>query len=299
MSGMIILTTRLFRRGGKRVASSMSTTAATARAGDNRSSSSSSRRTTGEVAKFEGMSADWWDPRRNPLISMNVLRSKFIEDCVRSDSSSLVSNHIPSRETPSRNALDVGCGGGLLSESLARMGLFHRVVGIDPSAGQIEVALRHADATLYDHVRNRLEYKPCLVEEVDELFDVVCCLEVIEHVPDPKSFVALACQRLKPGGHLFVSTINRTYKSYVIAILGAEYVMRILPAGTHDWKCFVSPQEVKYMLPSNVTEIKVAGMLLNPSPLSILRGNWQWNLDASDTDVNWIGCYRKDPNADY
>lgn len=250
---------------------------------EHQTNTSQGDRTADEVAKFEGLSQEWWDPRKNPLISMNLLRSRFIEDCVR--------GNLAHEEA---SAIDVGCGGGLLSESLARMGFFHRVVGIDPSEGQVKVARAHADSTLHDEVNSIIEYRASLVEEVDEEFDVVCCLEVIEHVPDPKSFIENACRRLKPGGYLFVSTINRTNKSYAVAILGAEYIMRILPKGTHDWNSFVSPLEVNGMLPTNVKKVNVAGMLLNPSPISMLRGNWQWTLNQNDTDVNWIGCYRKD-----
>ena len=189
-------------------------------------------------------------------------------------------------------ALDVGCGGGLLSESLARLGA--KVTAIDPSPELVAEAHRHAQL---DPRTASIDYRGgwtveqlALEESCKETFDVICLLEVIEHVADIPSVLAAVSTLLKPDGTVFVSTINRTWKSKAVAIYGAEYVMGYLPVGTHDWTRFLSPAEVQaWMARANLEPIDVQGMVLTTPPLF---GRWTWKLDSRDTDINWIGAYR-------
>ena len=208
-----------------------------------------------EVNKFSALSSTWWDETQNPLISMNPtriarvryvldhhLREKTGEKEVEGGSYSLATKNI----FQGLRALDVGCGGGLLSESLARLGA--DVTAIDPSKEILEVAKKHASRD--NDIKDRIDFRGGLTVEGlasellptcsnAELFDFVCVLEVIEHSPDPKSLLSHAASLLKkptqdhPGGVLFVSTINKTAKSYAFAIIGAEYIARLLPIGTH------------------------------------------------------------------
>jgi len=190
-------------------------------------------------------------------------------------------------------ALDVGCGGGLLSESMARLGA--SVTAIDPSTEVAKAAQIHSQR---DAKTRNIDYKGGMsVEELasqqEASYDIVCVLEVIEHATDPRSLMEAAVSLLKkpsgddPGGMLFVSTINRTAKSFGIAIVGGEYITGKLPIGTHSWNQFLSPQEVSGLVGEfGLGEVDKKGMILRP-PFYDLR----WYLDDRDFDVNWIGAY--------
>ncbi len=270
------------------------------------SSSTSSSVSSDEVSKFSSMAKTWWDPDQNPLISMNPKRMQFIIQTLRQNHRLLhmdgtTRNHKP---LTGLKALDVGCGGGLLSESLARLGA--QVTAIDPSEQVANAAYEHSK--LDPSTSNGIEYKGgTSVEDLDyqlntmekcsneSLFDVVCILEVIEHATDPMSLVQSATSLLKKptidnpsgGGMLFVSTINRTVKSYGIAILGGEYVTRKLPIGTHTWDQFKSPEEISSLVGTfGLKEVDVNGMLLKPPFFDL-----SWELSKTDFDVNWIGAY--------
>jgi 2-polyprenyl-6-hydroxyphenyl methylase / 3-demethylubiquinone-9 3-methyltransferase len=253
-----------------------------------------------EVRKFSGMDRDWWDPQTNLLIPMNTIRVKYI--------TTLCQAHFPSRrridgsdsggEVERRplhglHALDIGCGGGLLSESLARLGA-QTVTGIDPSHSLVAVAQEHAQL---DARTRMIDYRGgCTAEDLvksggEARYDIVFLLEVIEHATDVDSLFQAASALLQPDGLLFVSTINRTIKSYFLTIVGAECLLRYLPVGTHDWNRYLSPREVQPLVATaGLEQLDVSGMVLSRPPLF---GNWDWKLDPSDTDVNWIGAYRK------
>lgn len=219
-----------------------------------------------EIAKFEALAARWWDPSSEfkPLHDINPLRANYI------DLKSSVAG---------KQLLDVGCGGGLLCEAMAHRGA--QVTGIDMGRAPLEVARLHALESELD-----IRYAQMTAEDFSaqhpEQFDVVTCLEMLEHVPDPSSVVNACAAMTKPGGHLFFSTLNRNIKSYAFAILGAEYILQLLPKGTHDYKKFIRPSELmQWTRSANIESQDMVGMAYNP----ITK---KYKLDPSDVSVNYI-----------
>lgn len=191
------------------------------------------------------------------------------------------------------NALDVGCGGGILAEALARLGA--NVTAIDPAAENVKVARAHSELCA---VTRNINYICTTVDEMEKTgakFDIVCSLEVIEHVSSVPNFLRSCTSCVGDDGDLFLSTINRTHKSYGVAILGAEYISGVVPRGTHDWQKFLSPREVNELLSkSGFKAIAQNGLVLDESPFTLAhklmrqRGDLRWALSASDLDVNYI-----------
>jgi 2-polyprenyl-6-hydroxyphenyl methylase/3-demethylubiquinone-9 3-methyltransferase len=223
----------------------------------------------GEIEKFDALAARWWDswgPMR-PLHMMNPARAGWILDRIARQHG----------DTPGIRVLDIGCGAGLLSESLARAGC--DVLGLDAATDAIAAAERHAEGAGLT-----LSYRAGTAEELlaeGEKFPVITALEVIEHVADAPAFVATLAGLLAPGGQLFISTLNRTNRSYLTAKLGAEYLLRLLPPGTHDWKQFVTPIELAAMCRENSLRVAdIAGMTFSP----LLR---RFRI-TRDTAVNYI-----------
>ncbi len=231
--------------------------------------------------RFRRIASEWWDQKGKfaPLHKLGPARLQFIRDQLMA--------HFGREGTPLRSLtglslLDIGCGGGLISEPVARMGA--RVTGIDPGRENIEAARRHAvDAGL------AIDYRETTVEALTATgatFDAVLCLEVIEHVPEPATFLKLCAGLVRPGGLMIVSTINRTVKAYLLAIVGAEYVLRWLPAGTHQWERFVTPDEMaRYLAGAGLGPGHTEGMVYSPLSDS-------WSLSA-DTDVNYLSAAAK------
>lgn len=224
-----------------------------------------------EIAKFSELAHRWWDPQSEfrPLHELNPLRLAYIE--------AEVSLH-------GKVVLDVGCGGGILSEAMARKGA--RVTGIDLADKPLKVAQLHLleSEVVVDYQCISAE---ALAAASPNAFDAVTCMELLEHVPDPASTVRACSSLLKPGGDVFFSTINRNLKAYVLAILGAEYVLRLLPRGTHAYAKFIKPSELASLCrPAGLTVNKIVGMAYNP--LSKV-----YSL-SSDTDVNYIMHCRRD-----
>ncbi len=202
-----------------------------------------------EIARFDQLAARWWDPdgESRPLHDLNPVRSAFVADRVRLSGARVA---------------DVGCGGGLLSEVLAAAGA--EVVGIDLGERVIDVAQLHLHESGLQ-VDYRVQSSADLAQAEPASFDAVCCMELIEHVPDPAALVADLAAMLKPGGRLFVSTLNRTPAAFGAAILGAEYVLRMLPRGTHHYAQFLRPSEIARMLRAAGLELdEVRGLKYNP-----------------------------------
>lgn len=228
-----------------------------------------------EVKSFLALAHRWWDEQGvyAPLHSMNDLRVPFIRDNLLKT----VANHQPGKPLSGMKILDVGCGGGLLSEPLGRLGA--SVLGIDPVDENIKTAQRHKS---FDPVLDRrIEYRACsleeIVEEAAETFDGVVASEVVEHVIDLEVFIQCCCQVLKPGGALFITTINKTQLSYALGIVFAEQIAGIVPKGTHTWEKFVSPENLESILESNGLSVQtVVGMLYNP-----FSGYWHWTENTS------------------
>lgn len=216
-----------------------------------------------EIEKFEKLARTWWDldSEFKPLHDINPLRLGYINQRV---------------QLSGKQALDIGCGGGILTESLARNGAF--VTGIDMGTAPLQVARlhRHESDLEIDYQQMTAE---AMAQQYPGKFDVVTCLEMLEHVPDPGSVIS-ACRRLlKPNGHLFLSTINRNPKAYLFAIIGGEHLLKLLPPGTHDYQKFIKPSELAKTLRELDLALKdITGMTYNPI-------SQQYKL-TSDTDVN-------------
>ncbi|MFT7560745.1 MAG: 2-polyprenyl-6-hydroxyphenyl methylase/3-demethylubiquinone-9 3-methyltransferase [Flavobacteriales bacterium] len=224
-----------------------------------------------EIHKFERMASRWWDLQGEfkPLHDINPIRANYIDNIAN---------------VAEKRILDVGCGGGILSESLAQRGA--QVYGLDMGDAPLEVARLHALESGLDinYIKSTAEE---YAEKNPETFDVICCLEMLEHVPDPASVIR-ACARLaKPGGLLFFSTINRSAKGYAVAILGAEYLLKLLPKGTHEYKKFIKPAEL-------AQSVRDAELIVND--ISGIRYNpltKHYKLSSNDVDVNYLMAAEK------
>lgn len=229
---------------------------------------------TDEVARFTAMAEAWWDPwgKFKPLHKFNPVRLNFMR---RKLADHFGRDAEAARPFEGLTLLDVGCGGGLLSEPLARMGF--AVTGVDAGDKNIGVARIHAEQSGL-----AIDYRIGGPEDVEpHSYDVVLSMEVIEHVPEPARFIALAAGAVKPGGAFMGATLNRTTKSYALAVMGAEYILRWLPAGTHDWRKFVKPSEFAAFLRAAGIEVRdLKGMAYVP-----FRDEWH---ETSDLDVNYM-----------
>ncbi len=223
-----------------------------------------------EIAKFESIAEHWWDPNGEfkPLHDINPLRLNYINE----------------RTTlAGKQVLDVGCGGGILSEGLAYRGA--KVTGIDMGEANLEAARLHSEPQHLD-----IEYLQIPVEQLAaqkaQQFDIVTCMEMLEHVPDPSAIVEACAALTKPGGHIFFSTINRNPKSYLMAIVGAEYVMKLVPKGTHEYLKFIKPSELSSWARASGLNIRgIHGMSVNPLTMEFKISN--------DVDVNYfLHCTR-------
>ncbi|XP_043921769.1 ubiquinone biosynthesis O-methyltransferase, mitochondrial [Protopterus annectens] len=231
-----------------------------------------------EIKKFQSLAQKWWDENGEfqALHTMNDLRVPFIRDTLI--------NYIGSRQSGSPlsgvRLLDVGCGGGLLSEPLARLGAV--VTGLDPVEDNIRTAEVHKSPDPF--LNKQLQYKACsledITEECSECFDAIVASEVLEHVADRETFINCCYHVLKPSGHLFITTINKTNLSYLIGIIAAEWIFSIVPRGTHEWEKFVIPEELERQLESNGFYVEsINGMYYN-----ICSGLWSW---TESTSINY------------
>jgi len=230
-----------------------------------------------EVAKFEAMAADWWNPdgKFKPLHMLNPCRLDYITRQIAAEYGRDLSGELPFKDL---RILDIGCGGGLLCEPMARLGA--TVVGADAAERNIPVAQIHAEQSglTIDYRHTTAEALAAAGEE----FDVVLNMEVVEHVADPLAYLTACHDLLKPKGLHICSTINRNPKSFAMAIVGAEFVMRWLPKGTHDWKKFITPDELfDLMRQAGLNPVDRKGFVFNPI-------SWQWRLSDRDLSVNYV-----------
>lgn len=230
-----------------------------------------------EIAHFSAMAEEWWDAQGKfkPLHGMNALRVGFIRDHIATTHRRDITQAEPLKGI---RVLDVGSGGGLLCEPMRRLGA--EVTGVDAAEKNIAVASLHAEQMGLD-----ITYRHSTAEalaEAGKQYDVVFALEIIEHVADVEAFLASVAALVKPGGLLFMSTMNRTAKAYAMAILGAEYILRWLPKGTHHWNKFLKPSELILPLERHgIRTLDLQGMVYNPF-------STDWRLDAKDLSVNYI-----------
>ena len=232
-----------------------------------------------EIEKFSKMASEWWDPdgKFRPLHKFNPIRIKYIKDNI------INSFKLKNRMKPLEkiNLLDIGCGGGLLSEPMARLGA--NVTGIDASDKNIQIAKLHA----YENKLN-INYICASPEElkIKKKYDVILNMEIIEHVEDINFFIKSSSKLLKKNGLMFIATLNKTLKSYIFAIVGAEYVLKWLPIGTHDWEKFVKPEDLKKISSKNNLKIeKIDGIKFD-----IFKDQWRI---SKDTSVNYIAKFLK------
>ena len=230
-----------------------------------------------EVAKFEAMAAEWWNPsgKFKPLHMLNPCRLDYICTQIAAEFGRDLKT---ARPFEGLRLLDIGCGGGLLSEPMARLGA--EVVGADAAERNIPVARIHAE-----HSGLTIDYRHTTAEAMaaaGEQFDVVLNMEVVEHVADPLGYLTACHDLLKPGGLMVCSTLNRNVKSYLMAIVGAEQVMRWLPRGTHEWSKFITPDELYDLLRrAGLDPVDRKGMVFNPL-------GWSWSLSDRDLSVNYV-----------
>jgi 2-polyprenyl-6-hydroxyphenyl methylase/3-demethylubiquinone-9 3-methyltransferase len=230
-----------------------------------------------EVAKFEAMAAEWWDPngKFKPLHLMNPCRLDYITSQIAAEFDRSLAAHAP---FAGLRILDIGCGGGLLSEPMARLGA--TVVGADAAPRNIPVAQVHAEQSGLT-----IDYRHTTAEDLaaaGEQFDVVLNMEVVEHVADPLAYLTACQQLLKPGGLMICSTLNRNPKSFLMAIIGAEWVMRWLPKGTHEWAKFITPDELYGLIrQAGLDPVDKKGMVFNPV-------SWRWAVSDRDLSVNYV-----------
>ena len=232
-----------------------------------------------EIEKFSNMAAEWWDPegKFKPLHKFNPIRIKYIKENIVKEF------QLKNKKYPLSgiNVLDIGCGGGLLSEPMCRLGA--NVTAIDASNKNITIANLHAKKN-----NLKINYICSSPEKLKttKKFDVILNMEIVEHVEDVDFFLKSCANLLKKNGLMFVATINKTLKSYIFAIVGAEYVLRWLPIGTHEWEKFVKPEELKRILIKNKLNLKkIDGMNFN-----ILKDEWNVSKDLS---VNYIAEFKK------
>ncbi|TMV82715.1 bifunctional 2-polyprenyl-6-hydroxyphenol methylase/3-demethylubiquinol 3-O-methyltransferase UbiG [Thioclava sp. BHET1] len=235
-----------------------------------------------EVAKFEAMAAEWWDPKGKfkPLHEMNPCRLHYITSQIAAEYERNLAEPLP---FSGLRVLDIGCGGGLLSEPMARLGA--EVVGADAAPRNIPVAQLHAEQSGL-----KIDYRNVTAEALaldGERFDVVLNMEVVEHVADPLVYLTACHDLLKPGGLMICSTLNRNAKSFMMAIVGAEWVMRWLPKGTHDWQKFITPDELIALIrKAGLDPLDRKGMVFNPV-------SWSWSLSDRDLSVNYVTASRR------
>lgn len=229
-----------------------------------------------EVRQFDSLAQHWWDESgpMKPLHRLNPARMAYIRDRICAHFGLKNEGFTP---LSGLSIADIGCGGGLVAEPLCRMGA--SVTGVDAGAENIKAAEAHAKLHGLD-----IDYRVSTAEDMTGKFDVVTALEIIEHVADPALFIEACCKLVKKNGLIILSTLNRTPKSFLLGIVGAEYILRWVPAGTHDWKKFVKPSELAHLLaPEGFTPTDISGLVFDPADNA-------FRISADDLDVNYFLC---------